>query len=150
MFLVNCSYWEKLFDFILWVYIGWIRIRLRVTGSTGYLYRWFWVALNKKFYPLRRTATLPSGVPTTSSTARPWGRWGRWGLSSRRSWKTRRLSSSGQQTNIFGYVQGRVSEPACFGAAPAPGERENNVGIFLTDYELSKIRSNTCTSTYSS
>ena len=39
----------------------------------------------------------------------------------------------------------RVSEPACFGAAPAPGERENNVGIFLTDYELSKIRSKTCT-----
>ena len=46
--------------------------------------------------------------------------------------------------------QCRVSEPACFGAAlasgnfypePAPGEREHNVGIFLTDYKLSKIRS---------
>ena len=24
-----------------------------------------------------------------------------------------------------------VSEPACFGAAPAPGERVHNVGIFL-------------------
>ena len=52
---------------------------------------------------------------------------------------------------------------ACFGAdpapapgifypepAPAPGKREHNFGIFKTDYELSKIRSNTCTSTYRS
>ena len=36
-------------------------------------------------------------------------------------------------------AHGRVSEPACFEAAPAPGEREHNVGIFKTDYELSKI-----------
>ena len=52
----------------------------------------------------------------------------------------------------------RVSEPACFGAAPAlapgifhpepaPGKREQNVGIFKIDYKLSKLRSNTCTST---
>ena len=59
----------------------------------------------------------------------------------------------------------RVSEPACFGAAPAlapapgifypepapapaPGKREHNFGIFLkNNYQLSKIRSNTCTST---
>ena len=48
----------------------------------------------------------------------------------------------------------RVSELACFGAtpgifylepAPAPDRREHNFGIFKADYELSKIRSNTCT-----
>ena len=49
-----------------------------------------------------------------------------------------------------------VSEPACFGAAlaqgifypepaPTPGKREQNVGIFKTDFEMSKIRSDTCT-----
>ena len=27
-------------------------------------------------------------------------------------------------------AQFRVSEPACFGAAPAPGKREHNFGIF--------------------
>ena len=32
-------------------------------------------------------------------------------------------------------------EPA---PALAPGKREHNFGIFKTDYELSKIRSNTC------
>ena len=64
-------------------------------------------------------------------------------------------------TQKFSVVVCRVSEPACFGAAPAPvifypepalapGKRKNNVGIFKTDYELSKIRSNTCTSTYRS
>ena len=52
----------------------------------------------------------------------------------------------------------RVSELSCFRAvpvpgifypepAPAPDKREHNVGIFLTVYELSKIRSNKCTST---
>ena len=53
----------------------------------------------------------------------------------------------------------RVSEPASFGAAPAPGifffrsrlrllVKENIILEFLkTDYELSKTRSNTCTST---
>ena len=55
-------------------------------------------------------------------------------------------------------LDSRVSEPSCLGAAPAPGifypepavapgKREHNFGIFKTDYELSKIRSNTCTST---
>ena len=62
----------------------------------------------------------------------------------------------GQFQQNFG-LNTRVSEPACFGAAPgifypeqapAPGKRVHNVGIFLTDYELSKIRSNTCTSKY--
>ena len=52
--------------------------------------------------------------------------------------------------------QNRDSEPACFGMAPAPGifnpepdpgKREQKFGFFKTDYELSKIRSNTCTST---
>ena len=28
------------------------------------------------------------------------------------------------------HVTGRVSEPACFGAAPAPGKREYDFGIF--------------------
>ena len=48
----------------------------------------------------------------------------------------------------------RVLEPACFGAAPALGifypelasalgKREHSFGFFKTDYELSKIRSNT-------
>ena len=31
-----------------------------------------------------------------------------------------------------------VSEPACFGTAPAPGKREQKFGFFKTDYELSK------------
>ena len=60
----------------------------------------------------------------------------------------------------FSYIADiRVSEPACFGMAPspeifnlepapAPGKREQKFGFFLTDYQLSKIRSNTCTSTY--
>ena len=54
----------------------------------------------------------------------------------------------------------RVSEPACFGAAPAlgifypepalaSGKREQNVGIFKTDYKLSKTRSNTCSTVHS-
>ena len=56
-------------------------------------------------------------------------------------------------------VFSRVSEPACFGTAPAPGifnpepapgKREQKFGFFKTDYELSKIRFNTCTSTYRS
>ena len=53
---------------------------------------------------------------------------------------------------------GRVLESACFGTAPAlrifnpepaaaPGKREQNFGFFKTDYELSKIRFNTSTST---
>ena len=33
------------------------------------------------------------------------------------------------KVNALG-VFGRVLEPACFGAAPAPGKREHNVGIF--------------------
>ena len=48
----------------------------------------------------------------------------------------------------------RVLEPACFGAAPAPGifypelapapgKREHNFGFFLTDYELCKIGTGT-------
>ena len=52
----------------------------------------------------------------------------------------------------------RVLEPACFGAAPAPGifirlrlrlQVKKNIILefYKTDYELSKIRSNTCTST---
>ena len=55
-------------------------------------------------------------------------------------------------------LDSRVSEPSCLGAAPAPGifypepavalgKREHNFGIFKTDYELSKIHSNTCTNT---
>ena len=49
----------------------------------------------------------------------------------------------------------RVSEPTCFGTAPgifnpepapAPGKREQKFVFFQTDYDLSKIRSNTCTS----
>ena len=58
-----------------------------------------------------------------------------------------------------GLMNSMVSEPACFGAAPAPGiffiwsrlrllVKENIIlDFFKTDYELSKIRSNTCTST---
>ena len=37
-------------------------------------------------------------------------------------------------------IGSRVSEPACFGAAPAPapGKREHDFGIFLkTDYKVS-------------
>ena len=57
---------------------------------------------------------------------------------------------------LFEVVSIRVSEPACFGTAPAPGifnpepapapsKREQKFGFFKTDYELSKIRFNTCT-----
>ena len=58
------------------------------------------------------------------------------------------------------FTGSRVSEPACFGAAlapgifypepvPAPGKREQDFGIFKTNYIhtlVSKIRSNTCPS----
>ena len=56
-------------------------------------------------------------------------------------------------------IVGRVSEPACFGAAPGilypepapvPDKREHNFGFLKTDNVLSKIRSNTCSSTYRS
>ena len=53
--------------------------------------------------------------------------------------------------NLF--TTGRVSEPACFGTAPAsgifnpepapaPGKRKKKFNFFKTDYELSKIRFN--------
>ena len=51
----------------------------------------------------------------------------------------------------------RVSEPACFGTAPAPGifirllvKKNKSLDFFTTDYELSTIRFYTCTSTYRS
>ena len=35
------------------------------------------------------------------------------------------------ETEVQATTDNQGSEPACFGATPAPGEREHNVGIFL-------------------